>query len=93
MYGHRVMNNKRKAGSTRRAREGNQKSKQTANPENSRDRHCGTIHHRITGASEGIQYGTLKIPLGAKMTNGTSGHTSESPCLSRGTPEHSQTPS
>ncbi|OWM77976.1 hypothetical protein CDL15_Pgr018545 [Punica granatum] len=74
----------------REAQKANQENERTANPENSRCGHCGTIHHRIIGASEGIQYGTLKIPLGAKMTNGTSRHTSEAPGLSRGTPEHSQ---
>ncbi|OWM91543.1 hypothetical protein CDL15_Pgr024867 [Punica granatum] len=62
-------------------------------PKTAEAKHYGTIHYRINGASEGIQYEILKIPLGAKMTNGTSGHTSEVPCLSRGTPEHSQTPS
>ncbi|PKI57834.1 hypothetical protein CRG98_021780 [Punica granatum] len=30
----------------------NQENERTANPKNSRGRHCGTIHHRITGASE-----------------------------------------
>ncbi|OWM74319.1 hypothetical protein CDL15_Pgr013223 [Punica granatum] len=76
-----------------KAQKDNQENERTANPENSKDRHYGAIHHRITGVSEGIQYGTLKIPLGAKMTNGTSGRTSEASCLSWGTPEHSQTPS
>ncbi|PKI61295.1 hypothetical protein CRG98_018321 [Punica granatum] len=76
-----------------RAREGNQRSEQTTSPENSRDWHCGTIHHQITEASKGAQYGTRKIPLGAKVTNDTSGRVSEASCLSRDTPEHSQTPS
>ncbi|PKI48234.1 hypothetical protein CRG98_031389 [Punica granatum] len=68
---------------------GNQKNGRTRNPENSRDLHCGTIHRRITGASEDIQYGGLKIPRGIKMTNGTSEHISEVRCLSRHTPRTS----
>ncbi|OWM77121.1 hypothetical protein CDL15_Pgr013212 [Punica granatum] len=57
-----------------------------------RSRHCGTIHHRITEASKGAQCGALKIPLGAKVTNHTSESISEASCLSRDTPELSQTP-
>ncbi|OWM63011.1 hypothetical protein CDL15_Pgr026185 [Punica granatum] len=82
----------REVGSTRKAQEGNQKNTRTTNLENSRGQYCGTILHPITGASEGTLYGTLKIPLGTKMTNGTSEHISEVFCLSQGTPEHPQTP-
>ncbi|PKI74116.1 hypothetical protein CRG98_005495 [Punica granatum] len=73
--------------------EGQSKGEMNNEPRSNRSWHYGTIHHRITETSEGIQYGTLKIPLGAKMTNGTSRRISEASCLSRGTPEHSQTPS
>ncbi|PKI55032.1 hypothetical protein CRG98_024578 [Punica granatum] len=90
--GHIVINYRREARSTRKAQEGNQKNRRTTNPKNSRGRHCGTIHRRIAGASEGIQYGTLKIPLDTKMTHGASKHILEASCLSRGTPELSQTP-
>ncbi|OWM90084.1 hypothetical protein CDL15_Pgr000871 [Punica granatum] len=70
------------------------KRKQTGNkPRDSRNRHCSTIHSRIIGASEGVQYGVLKIPYGTKMTNGTPERISELSCSSRGTPEHLQTPS
>ncbi|PKI47268.1 hypothetical protein CRG98_032339 [Punica granatum] len=62
-------------------------------PQNGGSRHCGSIHRRITGASEDIQYGTLKISLGTKMINGTSERISEASYLSRSTPEHLQTPS
>ncbi|OWM76814.1 hypothetical protein CDL15_Pgr017207 [Punica granatum] len=48
--------------------------------------HCGTIHHRMTKASKDAQCETLKIPLGAKVTNDTSGRVSEASCLSRDTP-------
>ncbi|OWM72659.1 hypothetical protein CDL15_Pgr027195 [Punica granatum] len=82
------MNYRREAESTRKAQEGNRKSKQTTSPEATG---AGTVILFITEASEGIQYGTLKIPLGAKMTNGTSGRISKASCLSRGTPELSQT--
>ncbi|PKI61786.1 hypothetical protein CRG98_017836 [Punica granatum] len=61
-------------------------------PQNSRSQHRGTIHHRITEASKGAQYGTLKILLGAKVTNDMSGRDSEASCLSRGTPVLSQAP-
>ncbi|OWM90092.1 hypothetical protein CDL15_Pgr000879 [Punica granatum] len=80
------MINKRKAGFTKKAKERNQKSRHTTNLENSRFWHCDTIQHRITEASKGAQYGTLKIPLGAKVTNDMSGRDSETSCLSRGTP-------
>ncbi|PKI38249.1 hypothetical protein CRG98_041365 [Punica granatum] len=86
------MINKRKAGFTKKAEESNQKNKHTTSPENSRDWHCGTIHHRITEASKGAQYGTLKIPLGAKVTNDMSGRASEASYSSRDTPDLSQTP-
>ncbi|PKI43826.1 hypothetical protein CRG98_035777 [Punica granatum] len=77
---HKVMNYGREAGSTKKAEESNQKNRHTTNPENSRDWHCGTIHRRITGASEDNRYGTLKIPLGTKMTNGSSERISEAYC-------------
>ncbi|PKI61580.1 hypothetical protein CRG98_018026 [Punica granatum] len=48
--------------------------------------HHGTIHHRNTEASKGAQCGTLKIPLGAKVTNDTFGRVSKASCLSRDTP-------
>ncbi|PKI73414.1 hypothetical protein CRG98_006184 [Punica granatum] len=86
------MNYRREVGSPRKAQEGNQKNRRTINPKNSRGRHYGTIHRRIAGASEGTQYVTLKIPLGTKMTHGASEHILEASCLSRGTPELSQTP-
>ncbi|PKI55403.1 hypothetical protein CRG98_024176 [Punica granatum] len=81
------MNYRTEAGSTRKAQEGNQKNSRTTNPKNSRGRHCDTIHRRIAGASEGIQYGTLKIPLDTKMTHGASEHILEASYLSQGTPE------
>ncbi|PKI60407.1 hypothetical protein CRG98_019192 [Punica granatum] len=37
-------------------------------PRKQRSWHCGTIHHRITEAPKGAQYGTLKIPLSAKLS-------------------------
>ncbi|OWM70451.1 hypothetical protein CDL15_Pgr011927 [Punica granatum] len=89
MCGHRIMNNKRTAGSTRRAREGNLKSKQTTGPEATI---AGTVALFITEASKDAQCGTLKIPLGAKVANGTSGRISEASCLIRDTPELSRTP-
>ncbi|OWM69323.1 hypothetical protein CDL15_Pgr003924 [Punica granatum] len=49
--------------------------------------HCGTIHHRITEASKGAQYGTLKILPGAKVTNDASGRVSEVSCLGWGVPQ------
>ncbi|OWM74517.1 hypothetical protein CDL15_Pgr005096 [Punica granatum] len=49
-------------------------------------RHCGTIHHRVTEAPKGAQYGTPKIPLSAKVTNNTSGRISGASCLGRDTP-------
>ncbi|PKI50887.1 hypothetical protein CRG98_028715 [Punica granatum] len=73
--------------------EGQSKWKINNEPQNSRSRHFGTIHHRITEASEDIQYGTLEIPLGTKMTNGTSERISEAFGLGQSTPEHLQTPS
>ncbi|OWM90857.1 hypothetical protein CDL15_Pgr010668 [Punica granatum] len=85
------MDYRREVGSSKRLRRAIKKEINNESRSN-RSWHCGTIHHRITEASEGIQYGTLKIPLGAKMTNGTSGRILEASCLSRGTPEHSQTP-
>ncbi|PKI57936.1 hypothetical protein CRG98_021685 [Punica granatum] len=72
--------------------EGQSKGQIHNEPQNSRSRHCGTIHRRIIEASKGAQYGTLKIPLGAKVTNDMSGRDSEASCLSRGTPELSQAP-
>ncbi|OWM75159.1 hypothetical protein CDL15_Pgr012645 [Punica granatum] len=69
------------------AQEGNQKNSRTTNPKNIIGRHCDTIHRRIAGTSEGIQYGTLKIPLDTKMTHGTSEHILEASCLNQGTPE------
>ncbi|PKI36715.1 hypothetical protein CRG98_042895 [Punica granatum] len=73
--------------------EGQSKGQINSEPQNSRSRHCSTIHRRITGALEDIQYETLKIPLGTKMTNATFERILEASCLSRGTPEHLQTPS
>ncbi|OWM70938.1 hypothetical protein CDL15_Pgr019449 [Punica granatum] len=60
--------------------------------QSNRSWHCGTIHHRITETLKGAQYGTLKIPLSTKVTNDTSEHVPEASCLSRGTPDLSQTP-
>ncbi|OWM69404.1 hypothetical protein CDL15_Pgr013182 [Punica granatum] len=54
--------------------------------------HCGTIHHRIIETLKGAQYGTLKIPLSAKVTNDTSERVPEASYLSRDTPDLSRTP-
>ncbi|OWM75149.1 hypothetical protein CDL15_Pgr012499 [Punica granatum] len=42
--------------------------------------------------ADSAQYGTLKILLGAKVTNDMSGRASEASCSSRDTPDLSQTP-
>ncbi|PKI58178.1 hypothetical protein CRG98_021436 [Punica granatum] len=88
MCGHGVMNNRRRAGSARKAEESDQKSRQDKEPRKQRSRHCGTIHHRITEAPKSAQYGTLKIPLSAKVTNDASGRASEVSCLGRGVPQY-----
>ncbi|PKI37509.1 hypothetical protein CRG98_042107 [Punica granatum] len=41
-----------------KAQKDNQENERTANPENSKDRHYGAIHHRITGVSEGNRNST-----------------------------------
>ncbi|OWM71806.1 hypothetical protein CDL15_Pgr020683 [Punica granatum] len=76
----------RKAWSTEKS-EG-EPSEEWTNKESRKRRswHCGTIHHRIAEAPKCAQYGTLKIPLGAKVTNDTSERTPETSCLSRDTP-------
>ncbi|OWM69319.1 hypothetical protein CDL15_Pgr003920 [Punica granatum] len=67
---------------------GEQSERQTDDKSRSnRNWHCGTIHHRITEASKGAQYGTLKIPPSAKVTNDASGYVSEVSCLGRGVPQ------
>ncbi|PKI45185.1 hypothetical protein CRG98_034422 [Punica granatum] len=86
------MNNRRRAGSTRKAKEGGQKNRQDKKPRKQRSRHCGTIHHRITETPKGAQYGTLKIPLSAKVTNDTSGRISGAYRLSRDASDLSRTP-
>ncbi|OWM86319.1 hypothetical protein CDL15_Pgr020627 [Punica granatum] len=76
-------------------RERRRRAVRRANNKESRKRrswHCGTIHHRITGASKGAQYGTLKIPLGAKVTNDTSERAPEPYRLGQDTPDLSRTP-
>ncbi|OWM72876.1 hypothetical protein CDL15_Pgr023281 [Punica granatum] len=80
------MNNGRKAWSTEKSR--GEPSEGQTNKESRKRRswHCGTIHHQITEASKGAQYGTLKIPLGAKVTNDTFERAPETSCLSRDTP-------
>ncbi|OWM73809.1 hypothetical protein CDL15_Pgr012372 [Punica granatum] len=55
-------------------------------PRKQRSWHCGTIHHRITEAPKDAQYGTLEIPLSAKVTNDTSGRISGAYHISRDTP-------
>ncbi|OWM90926.1 hypothetical protein CDL15_Pgr006411 [Punica granatum] len=90
--GHRVMNDKRRAGSTRKAEESGQKNRQDKEPRKQRSRHCGTIHHRITETPKGAQYGTLKIPLSAKVTNDTSGRISGAYHLSWDASDLSRTP-
>ncbi|OWM90856.1 hypothetical protein CDL15_Pgr010667 [Punica granatum] len=83
--GHRVMDCGRKAWSTEKG--GEEPSEEQINKESRKQRswHCGTIHHRVTEESEGAQYGILKIPLSAKVTNDTSERTPETSCLSRDT--------
>ncbi|PKI49052.1 hypothetical protein CRG98_030552, partial [Punica granatum] len=61
-------------------------------PRKQRSWHCGTIHHRITEAPKGAQYGTLKIPLSAKVTNDTSGRISGAYRLSWDASDLSRTP-
>ncbi|PKI62004.1 hypothetical protein CRG98_017590 [Punica granatum] len=69
--GHGVMNNVRRAGSLRKRKAiGRTNGQRTPKPQSW---HCGTIHHRVTEAPKGAQYGTSKIPLSAKVTNDTSG--------------------
>ncbi|PKI66953.1 hypothetical protein CRG98_012618 [Punica granatum] len=43
---------------TGKAQSGYLGNKQATKPRNSKSRHCGTIHRRIVGALEGIQYRT-----------------------------------
>ncbi|PKI61988.1 hypothetical protein CRG98_017620 [Punica granatum] len=54
MCGHGVMNNRRRAGSARKAEESGQKNRQDKEPQKQWSRHCGTIHHRITEAPKGL---------------------------------------
>ncbi|OWM76796.1 hypothetical protein CDL15_Pgr021188 [Punica granatum] len=81
-----VMNNRRRAGSTRKVEESGQKNGQEKEPRKQRSRHCGTIYHRITEALKGAQHGTLKIPHSAKVTNDTSGRIFGAYHTSRDTP-------
>ncbi|PKI57119.1 hypothetical protein CRG98_022490 [Punica granatum] len=60
-FGHEGTDYGREAGITRKAQKGNQENERTANPENSKVRHCGTIHHRITGASKGLKPRILAV--------------------------------
>ncbi|OWM76779.1 hypothetical protein CDL15_Pgr001009 [Punica granatum] len=92
MCGHGVMNNRRRAGSARKAEESGQKNRQDKEPQKQWSRHCGTIHHRITEAPKGAQYGTLKIPLSAKVTNDMSGCALGTYRLSRDASNLSRTP-
>ncbi|OWM65118.1 hypothetical protein CDL15_Pgr027229 [Punica granatum] len=86
--GHRVMSNRRRARSTEKG--GREQSEERTDKESQkrRSQHCGTIHHRVTEAPKGAQYGTLKIPLSAKVTNDESGRASEVSCLGWGAPQY-----
>ncbi|OWM86010.1 hypothetical protein CDL15_Pgr003946 [Punica granatum] len=83
---HEIMDSKRRAQSTER--NGREQSEERTNEESRRrrSRHCGTIHHRVTEAPKGAQYGAPKIPLSAKTTNDAFGRISRTSCLSRDTP-------
>ncbi|OWM74710.1 hypothetical protein CDL15_Pgr008288 [Punica granatum] len=65
------MNKRRRAGSTRKALESGRKNLQAKNPENSGAGIAALFFTKITEAPKGAQYGTLKISLGAKVTNNT----------------------
>ncbi|OWM72783.1 hypothetical protein CDL15_Pgr024835 [Punica granatum] len=84
--GHRVMNKRRRARSTEKG--GREYLEERTNKESRKRRswHCGTIHHRVTEASKGAQFGTLKIPLSSKVTNDTSGRISGANHMSWDTP-------
>ncbi|OWM90865.1 hypothetical protein CDL15_Pgr027352 [Punica granatum] len=78
------MSNRRRARSTEKG--GREQSSERTNRESPKRRswHYGTIHHRVTEVPKGAQYGTLKVPLSAKVTNDASGRASEVSCLGRG---------
>ncbi|OWM71001.1 hypothetical protein CDL15_Pgr008083 [Punica granatum] len=84
--GHGVMSNRRRARSTGKG--GREQSEERTDKESRKRRswHCDTIHHRVTEAPKGAQYGTPKIPLSAKLTNDTSGRISGASHMSRDTP-------
>ncbi|PKI61309.1 hypothetical protein CRG98_018300 [Punica granatum] len=83
---------RKEATAARGLRQATRRSRASSKPRDNRSQHDITFHRRIAGVSESIQYGTLKIPLGAKITHVISERISEIICLSRGTPERSQAP-
>ncbi|PKI68863.1 hypothetical protein CRG98_010718 [Punica granatum] len=90
--GHGAMDYRKEARATRKVIGGNQRSQTGIKSRvDSRNRHCCTIHHRIAGVSEGVQYGVLNIPHDAKMADVIFARISKIICLSRGTLEHPQT--
>ncbi|OWM89023.1 hypothetical protein CDL15_Pgr023433 [Punica granatum] len=84
--GRGVMSNRRRARSTEESRREQSEELTGGEPRKQRSWHCGTIHDRITKAPKGAQYGTLKIPLSAKVTNDTSECAPETSWLGRDTP-------
>ncbi|OWM65085.1 hypothetical protein CDL15_Pgr028803 [Punica granatum] len=82
----------RKAWSTEKSRGEPSEEQTNAEFRKRQSRHCGTIHHQVTKAPKGAQYGTLKIPLSAKVTNDASRCVSGAYHLGRNTPDLSQTP-
>ncbi|OWM76709.1 hypothetical protein CDL15_Pgr008087 [Punica granatum] len=87
--GREIMKYGRETRSNEKTGKSNQKDKQTTNL---RATGASTVALFITESPKGAQYGTLKIPLSAKMTNDVSGHILEVSCLSRDTPDLSRMP-